>query len=163
MRKKPKVVPLRRVREGKTDYRKRLRILSAGKPRLLVRVTLKNIIAQVIEYSPEGDKILCGLVSKSLEKLGWQGSKKNLPAAYLTGYWLAKNCEKKKIKEVILDIGLKPSIKGNKIYACAAGAMDGGLKINCEKEMLPNEERIHGKHIKSEIEAMFKSVKEKIK
>ena len=163
MRKKPKVVPFRRMREGKTNYRKRLKFLSAGKPRLVVRVTLRNIICQIVEYHPEGDKVLCGLVSGALEKLGWQGSKKNLPAVYLTGYLLAKNCEKKGIKEVISDMGLRPSVQGNRIYPCVAGAIDGGLQINCDKENLPKEERIKGKHIKPEIEKMFEAVKEKVK
>ncbi len=122
-----------------------------------------NVIAQVIEYHPEGDKVLCGLVSGALEKFGWQGSKKNLPAAYLTGYLLAKKCAEKNVKEVILDIGLKPSIKGNKIYSFVAGAIEGGLKINCDKEMLPKEDRIKGKHIKPEIEKMFEEVKGKLK
>lgn len=162
MRKKPKAVLLRRVRKGKTDYRKRLKLLSAGKPRLVIRITLKKIINQVVEYSPEGDKVLIGLSSLALEKLGWQGSKKNLPAAYLTGYLLAKEAVKKGIEEVVLDIGFKPSIKGNKIYAGVAGAIDGGLKINCDKEMLPKGDRIKGKHIKPEIEKMFEEVKKKI-
>ncbi|MCK4589271.1 MAG: 50S ribosomal protein L18 [Nanoarchaeota archaeon] len=162
MRKKPKVVAFRRVRQGKTDYRKRLKFLSAGKPRLVIRVTLSKIIGQIIGYNPEGDKVLAGLSSQALEKLGWQGSKKNLPAAYLTGYLLAKEAVKKGVKEVILDIGFKPSIKGNKIYACVAGAIEGGLGINCDKEMLPAEDRIKGKHIKPEIEKMFEEVKKKI-
>lgn len=162
MRKKPKAVLSRRVREGKTDYRKRLKLLSAGKPRLVIRITLNKVIGQVIEYNPGGDKVLVGLNSLALGKLGWQGSKKNLPAAYLTGYLLAKEAVKKGVKEVILDIGFKPSIKGNKIYASVAGAIDGGLKINCDKEMLPKEDRIKGKHIKPEIEKMFEEVKKKI-
>lgn len=163
MRKKPKAVAYRRKRQGKTDYRKRLKILSSGKPRLVVRVTLKQIIVQVIEYGSEGDKIVCGLVSSALGKMGWQGSFKNLPAAYLAGYLIAKNCMQKGVKEAVLDIGLRPSVKGNRIYACVAGAIEGGLKINCDKEKLPTEERIKGKHIKPEIEKMFEEVKGKIK
>lgn len=163
MRKKAKVVPFRRKREGKTDYGKRLKYLAANKPRLVIRVTGKQLITQIIEYQPKGDMILLGLVSSALEKMGWKGSQKNLPAAYLTGYLLAKEAAKKKIKEAILDIGLRPSIKSGRIYACVAGALDGGLKINCAKEILPNQDRIQGKHIKPEIESMFKAVKEKLK
>ena len=151
MKKKPKAVAYRRKREGKTNYRRRLKLLSSGKPRLTIRVTLKQIIAQVIEYGPKGDVVKCGLVSGALEKLGWKMSKKNLPAAYLTGYLLAKNCAQKGVKEVILDLGLKPSIKGNRIYACVAGAIEGGLEINCDKERLPSEDRIKGKHINPEV------------
>jgi len=163
MRKKAKVIPFRRKREGKTNYGKRLKLLSANKPRLVVRVTGKQLIVQIIEYQPKGDLVLMGLMSSALEKMGWKGSKKNLPAAYLAGYLLAKEAGKKKIKEAILDIGLRPSVKGGRVYACVAGALEGGLKINCAKEILPKQERIHGKHIKPEIEAMFKAVKEKIK
>jgi len=162
MRKKPKTIRFRRAREGKTDYRKRLCLLASGKPRLVVRVTDRKIIGQVVDYGQDGDKVIFGTNSKSLEKLGWKGSKKNLPAAYLTGYFTAKNCIQKGVKEAILDIGLRPSLKGNRIYAFAAGATEGGLKLNCDKKMLPSQDRIRGKHINPETEKIFEEVKEKI-
>ena len=47
---KTRAAAYRRKREGKTDYRKRLRLLLSGKPRLVIRRSLRDISAQVIEY-----------------------------------------------------------------------------------------------------------------
>ena len=46
----------RRRREGKTDYRKRLRLLRSRKIRMVVRKSLKNTQVQLVEYK-EGDLI----------------------------------------------------------------------------------------------------------
>ena len=51
-------VPFRRRREGKTDYRKRLKLLLSRKPRLVVRKSLNNIIAQIVEYDEKGDRVV---------------------------------------------------------------------------------------------------------
>ncbi|NIP36754.1 MAG: 50S ribosomal protein L18, partial [Thermoplasmata archaeon] len=59
-------VPFRRRREGKTDFRKRLRHLRSGMPRLVVRRTLTKTIVQVAEYSPEGDRVLAQASSPEL-------------------------------------------------------------------------------------------------
>ena len=47
-------VQFRRKREGATNYRKRLKILASNKPRLVVRKSLKNIHASIIEYDKKG-------------------------------------------------------------------------------------------------------------
>ena len=161
MRKKPKIVAYRRKREGKTNYAKRKDLLAAGKPRLVIRPTLNKIIVQVIEFQPAGDKIILGIDSRALEKFGWKASKKNLPAAYLTGYLLGKRVLEKGVKEAVLDIGQKPSVGGNKIFACLKGAVDAGLQINHDEKILPSPERISGKSLN--LEEMFKQVKEKLK
>ncbi|HLC81226.1 MAG TPA: 50S ribosomal protein L18, partial [Candidatus Nanoarchaeia archaeon] len=44
---KPRTVLYRRRRELKTDYHKRLKLLSSSKPRLVVRFTNRKIISQV--------------------------------------------------------------------------------------------------------------------
>ena len=49
-RSKTQVVPFKRKREGKTDYKKRLKLLSSSKPRLVIRKSLKNMTVQIIEY-----------------------------------------------------------------------------------------------------------------
>ena len=102
MNKKPKVVALRRQREGKTNYKKRLRLLVAEKPRLVIRPTLKNIIIQLVQFEPKGDKILVGFHSSKLEKYGWKAGKGNLPAAYLSGHLIGLRALKAGIKEAIL-------------------------------------------------------------
>ncbi len=150
-------MPFKRRRLGKTDYKKRLKLLLSGKPRLVVRRSLKYISAQVIQFSSEGDKTIVSAISKELKKLGWKFACDNLPAAYLTGLLIGKRALEKDIKEAILDMGLYRSTKGNRIYAVVKGAMDAGLKIPCNEKMLPSAERIKGLHIASYNEK-FKSI-----
>jgi len=146
-RSKIHVVQFRRKAEGKTDYKKRLKLLLAGKPRLVIRKSLKSIWLQVVEYSPAGDKVILSAHSNELKKIGWKYSCSNLPAAYLTGLLLGSKAKEKKIGRCILDIGLAPSIKGNRIYAALKGAIDAGVDTAFSKEILPPEERVKGSHI----------------
>jgi large subunit ribosomal protein L18 len=142
-------IAYRRKREGKTDYKRRLKLLKSRKLRLVVRKTNKHIIAQLIRYTPDGDRVLVGLSSASLKKLGWDLSTKSIPASYLTGLLLGKNALEKKFQEAILDLGLITPIKGSKIFAVVKGAQEAGLKISVAKETFPIKDRIQGKHIAS--------------
>ena len=152
----------KRRKEGKTDYQNRLKMLKSGRPRLVVRKSLRYITAQVIEFTPKGDKTLVSATSKELKKLGWKFAMDNLPAAYLTGMIIAKKCKEKKISQAILDSGLYASTKGNRIYAVVKGAVDGGLKIPVSQEILPSEDRISGRHIGKSLPETFESVRSKI-
>ena len=138
-------VPFRRKREGKTNYKKRLKLLLSGKPRLVVRTFLKNISAQIIEYSPKGDRIIAAASARELEALGWKYNKGNIPAAYLTGLLAGRKAKEK--GEVILDIGLKNLTKGSRIAACLKGVLDAGLDVPHSEEIFPSKERICGKDI----------------
>ncbi|MBS3128586.1 50S ribosomal protein L18, partial [Candidatus Woesearchaeota archaeon] len=113
-----KYVAFRRRREGKTDYKKRRLLLSSRENiRLVIRTSLKHTLCQLITYEPQGDKVLITIDSKALIKLGWPYHTGSVPAAYLTGILLGKKAKEKKITQAILDIGLHPSIKGNRVYA----------------------------------------------
>ena len=140
-------VPFRRKREGRTYYKKRLKILVSGRYRLVVRKSLRNIHASIVKYSPEGDKVLVTVSSSSLGKMGWKGGTGNLPSAYLTGFLAGKKSAEKGVKEAVLDIGFNNSVKGSRLYAALAGALDSGLKIPANPEILPSKERISGTHI----------------
>ena len=65
-------MPFRRRREGKTNYKKRLKLLLSKKPRLVVRKSLKYIRAQIVEFDKKGDKTLASAFSRELKKLGWK-------------------------------------------------------------------------------------------
>ncbi len=141
-------VPFRRRREGKTNYRKRLKLLLSGKPRLVVRKTNQHIIAQIITYDPKGDRTLITVHSNELrKKYGWKGNTKNLPACYLVGLIIGFKAQKIGIKEAILDIGLTPATKGGRVFAVLKGALDSGMNIPHGDEILPTEDRIRGEHI----------------
>ncbi|MEK6983442.1 MAG: 50S ribosomal protein L18 [Nanoarchaeota archaeon] len=147
--KKTKVfsVQFRRKREGKTFYKKRMKLLLSGSYRFVVRKSSKNIQTSIIEYRDKGDHVLFTVNSKTLHKLGWKGNTGNLPSAYFTGILAGKKAIEKGIKEVILDLGFNKSIKGSSIYAALAGAIDAGLKIPSNPKVLPTRDRISGAHI----------------
>lgn len=46
-----------------------------------------------------------------------------------------------------MDIGFSNSIKWSRLYAVLAGALDSGLKIAVNAEVLPPKERLSGEHI----------------
>src|SRR3989338_4098840 len=140
-------VAFRRKREGKTHYKKRLKLLTSGKPRLVVRKSLNNIQASIIKYDLKGDIVLVSAHSSELVKLGWKLNRGNIPSAYLVGILLGKKAKNKGIGEAILDIGLNKSVKGSRLYAVLAGALDAGLNIPYDKEILPSMDRIIGEHI----------------
>lgn len=167
MKKKTICLPYRRKREGKTNYKKRLKLLLSGKPRLVIRPSLKNVTAQIIEYNPKGDQTIASAHSRELAKFEWKFSTGNVTTAYLTGLLLGKKALKKKIKEAILDIGLRTPIKGSKVFACLKGVVDAGVSVPVSEEILPSPERISGKHIAdyrklNEITKVFEEVKNKI-
>jgi large subunit ribosomal protein L18 len=137
----------KRKREGRTCPKKRLKMLLAGKPRLVVRKSLKGVQVLVAEYEPKGDKILLTINSSAIIKLGWKADTGNLPSAYLTGLLAGKKAIEKGVKEAILDIGNNMPTKGSRLYAVLAGAADSGLKIPFDKDVLPSKERLSGEHI----------------
>ncbi|MBU4535144.1 MAG: 50S ribosomal protein L18 [Euryarchaeota archaeon] len=140
-------VSFRRRREGKTDYKARLGLIDIDKSRLVVRITNNHVIAQVINVAEMGDETLVSAHSKELEKMGWKAGTKNTASAYLTGYLCAKKALSKGIEYAVLDIGLKSSIKGSKIFAVLKGASDAGLNVPHGESILPDESRIKGEHI----------------
>ena len=156
-----KIVTFRRRRENRTSYKKRLKMLISRKPRLVIRKTLKNIIAQIVEYDPKGDKIIASASSKELEKSGWKLSRSNIPASYLTGMIIAKKAKTKNIGEVIVDLSF--SHKSKRIYALVKGAIDNGMNINASEEVFPDEDTLKGKKIADYAEKLKKEDAEKYK
>ncbi len=156
------VVPFRRRREDKTNYRKRIALLKSHKPRFVVRKTNKLIIAQYIDFDPKGDITLVRVDSRDLKKYGMSTVSKNLPASYLVGYLASKIALKKGIKEAVFDMGVNISSKGNRLYSALAGAIDAGVSIPHNPEILPSRDRIEGKHIKGFEPNIVNNVKKKI-
>jgi len=152
----------RRRREGKTNYRSRLALLKSRKNRVVVRKTCHNIRGQVIQYTPQGDKILVNAISSELKKYGWDSHGTNAPASYLTGFLLGKRAKAKGIKEGVLDIGLHAPSKGANIFCTLNGMLDAGIKIPHGKDILPSEDRIKGVHIDKKLSKKVDRVKEKI-
>jgi large subunit ribosomal protein L18 len=153
-------VQLRRRREGKTDYKARKALVLSGKPRLVVRETLKNVIAQIIVAKPHGDEVLVSANSRELKKYEWKAPGGNLPAAYLTGILCGLKAKSQNVKEVILDIGLHSPSKGARVFAVLKGVLDSGVHVPHSEEKLPDEKRIEGEHIAKYAEGLASNPEE---
>jgi len=135
---------------GLTNYRKRLKLVKSGLPRLVIRRTNRYIIVQAIQSLAGGDKTLTAAVSKELRKLGWKGGLKNTPAAYLTGLLAGMKMKALGIKKLVADLGLFS--KASRLYAVIKGVMDAGIEVPVGEEVLPPEERLKGTHIREYFE-----------
>src|SRR6188474_737248 len=135
----------RRIRERKTNYRKREKLLVGKKDFVTVNVSDQNISAQLIRPELLGDKVMASVHSNELLSYGWKGSRKNIPSCYLVGLLLGKKCLQKKISSAILYIGKRHFT--TKIAACLKGLSEAGLEMPFSKNILPSEDRIQGNHI----------------
>ena len=153
-------VQLRRRKEGKTDYKARKALVISGKPRLVVRNTLKNVIAQIIVAKPHGDEVLVSAHCRELKKYEWKAHAGNLSSAYLTGLLCGLKAKAQGVKEVILDIGLHSPSKGARVFAMLKGVLDAGVHVPHSEEKLPDEKRIEGEHIAQYAESLASNPEE---
>ena len=135
----------RRIREKKTNYRKREKLLVGRKDFVTVNVSDQNISAQLIRPDLLGDKVMASVHSNELLSYGWKGSRKNIPSCYLVGLLLGKKCLQKKISSAILYIGKRHFT--TKIAACLKGLAEAGLEMPFSEDVLPSDDRIQGNHI----------------
>ena len=147
---------------GQTDYHRRLKLLRSGTPRAVVRITNTQVICQLVSYQDDGDRIISAADGKSLRgKYAWpaKASTKSVPAAYCTGYALAKQVQKSGHDEAVLDIGLAASTSGNRVFAALKGMVDGGLSVPHSEEIFPSEDRLAGAHIDKSIAGAVEKTK----
>jgi large subunit ribosomal protein L18 len=137
----------KRKRLGKTNYKKRLKLLQSQKPRLVIRKSLSHILMQIITFNSKGDSISIAAHSRELEQYGWKGHKGNIPSAYLTGLLIGKKAKERNITEAILDSGLQKLVKGSRIYAGVKGCRDAGIKVPADNNIFPDNNRLNGTHI----------------
>ncbi|RDX72112.1 60S ribosomal protein L5, partial [Mucuna pruriens] len=152
-------VKFKRRREGKTDYRARIRLINQDKNKYNTPkyrfVTNKDIIAQITSASIAGDAVLAAAYSHELPHYGLEVGLTNYAAAYCTGLLLARRVLKKlELDEeyegnveatgedfsvepaetrrpfrALLDVGLIRTTTGNRVFGALKGALDGGLDI----------------------------------
>ncbi len=154
----------KRRRTGETDYRRRLKLLRGEMPRAVIRVSNSRVIAQIVTYERDGDKISVQTNSSELRSYGWpkDASIKSVPSAYLTGFSLGKKALAAGIEEAVLDIGLAASTKGNRAFSALKGMIDAGLWLPHSEEILPSDERINGAHISDSLASSVESTRSKI-
>jgi len=161
----------KRRREGKTDYfaRKRLCVqdknkYNTPKYRLVVRITNKDIIAQVAYARLQGDVVICAAYSHELPRYGVTVGLTNYASAYCTGlligrrilqkfgldsmyegqievdgdefYEEADSGEKASFR-CYLDTGLARTSTGARIFGVLKGAADAGLDIPHSPKRFP--------------------------
>ena len=157
------MVPFRRRRECKTDYRLRKNLIMSGLPRAVVRCSSRNVSVQFVNFEPKGDVVLTSATTKELTEMGWKHATGNTSAAYLVGYLAGSRAKKDSINKAVLDIGLRTPTKGSKVFAALKGMLDAGIDIPYNEVILPSEERISGSHINDQVPKTFESVMAKIK
>ena len=123
-----------------------------------INVTNENTQVQILKPEITGDKVIASAHSRFLLKDGWKGSRKNIPAAYLTGYFAGKKALSKGVDTAIVYTGTRKYTQ--RIAAGVKGVIDAGIKVPSDEEAFPPEERINGEHLK--IKNDIASVKTKI-
>ena len=156
----------RRRREGKTDYKARkglitqnLRKGNTPKHRLVVRVTNKDIVCQVIDATITGDRVLCSAYAHELPKYGVPVGLTNYASAFAVGLLLARRFlttldpgnkpvdglesveaadgDQKRPMKCHMDVGLAKASKGAKVFGVMKGALDRGLDIPHSEDKWP--------------------------
>jgi len=95
-------VKFRRRREGKTDYKARLNMLSQAKNKfnahkylLVVRLSNRDICSQITIATISGDKVICSCYAHELSSYGLGVGLTNYSAAYCVGLLCAARCKSK--------------------------------------------------------------------
>ncbi|KDQ12695.1 hypothetical protein BOTBODRAFT_34150 [Botryobasidium botryosum FD-172 SS1] len=149
----------RLVAQAKNKY-------NAPKYRLVIRFTNKQVIAQISYARIQGDAVLAAASSKELPRYGINHGLTNWTAAYATGLLVARRALTKlgladkyegvsapdgtiSLTEALddedaprpfkcyLDVGLKRTSTGSRLFGALKGASDGGLFIPHSEKRFP--------------------------
>jgi len=139
---------------------------NAPKYRLVVRFTNRDIVVQIVYARLQGDFVLTAAQSRELPRYGIKHGLTNWAAAYATGLLCARRALTKlgladkyqgvtdpdgtlKLTEVIdgedvprpfkcyLDVGLKRTSTGSRVFGAMKGASDGGIFIPHSEKRFP--------------------------
>ena len=137
---------LKRIRSEKTNYKKRKIMLMSKRDFITINVTNENTQVQILKPEITGDKVIASAHSRFLLKDGWKGSRKNIPAVYLTGYLAGKKALSQGVDNAIVYSGTRKYTQ--RMAAGVKGIIDAGIKVPSSEEAFPSEERINGEHLK---------------
>jgi large subunit ribosomal protein L18 len=154
---------LRRLREEKTNYKKRGTMLMGKRDFITVNITNENTQVQILKPGMTGDTVIASAHSRYLLEKGWKGSRKSVPAAYLTGYLAGKKALGKGAKDAILYTGTRKYTQ--RMAAALKGIIDAGLQVPASKETFPSDDRINGEHltVKNDISKMKSTIDTEVK
>lgn len=143
------IMPLKRRRLNKTDYKKRLALIKTGVPRAVIRKSLIHTRVDIVEYRPSGDRVISHGCTIELKKFGWKAPTGNIPSAYLAGYMSGLRAKKKGINRANPDLGLQKPVKGGRLMAAIKGLIDAGIEVPVDEEMLPDDSHLKGEHLET--------------
>ena len=154
---------LRRLREEKTNYKKRGTMLMGKRDFITVNITNENTQVQILKPGMTGDTVIASAHSRYLLEKGWKGSRKSVPAAYLTGYLAGKKALGQGAKDAILYTGTRKYTQ--RMAAALKGIIDAGLQVPASKETFPPDDRINGEHltVKNDIPKMKSTIDTEVK
>jgi large subunit ribosomal protein L18 len=156
-------VHFRRRREGRTDYRVRLRLLSAGRSRAVVRTSGRRVHVALVDFEPSGDRVVACAESSELGKIAFPPSSLgSTPAAYLTGFLAGLRAKSKGTTEAILDVGLQHPTAGGRLAAALKGLLDAGLEIPHGDKGFPTADRLGGAHLPKPLPQPLELYKQKL-
>ena len=130
---------------------------------ITVNITNENTQVQILTPGMTGDKVVASAHSRYLIEKGWKGSRKSVPAAYLTGYLAGKKAMGKGAKDAILYTGTRRFTQ--RMAAALKGVIDAGLEVPADPETFPAEERINGDHltVKNEVSKIKSAIDSEVK
>ena len=154
---------LRRLREEKTNYKKRGTMLTGKRDFITVNITNQNTQVQILTPGMTGDKVVASAHSRYLLEKGWKGSRKSVPAAYLTGYLAGKKALGQGAKGAIMYTGTRRYTQ--RMAAALKGIVDAGVEVPADEKTFPPNERINGEHltVKNEISKIKSSIDSEVK
>ena len=156
-------VHFRRRREGRTDYRVRLRLLASGRSRAVVRCSGRRVRVALVDFDPHGDRVLASADSAELGQIAFPPSSlASTPAAYLTGYLAGLRAKSRGTEEAILDAGLRHPTSGGRLAAALKGLLDAGLAIPHGEENFPSADRLGGAHLPKRLPEPLEAYKLKL-
>ncbi|KAJ3105266.1 60S ribosomal protein L5 [Phlyctochytrium planicorne] len=137
---------------------------NSPKYRLVVRITNTDVVAQIIYAKLTGDVVLAAAYSHELPRYGVELGLTNWASAYATGLLIARRVLNKlgldekyegnqevdgsfyKVEaledgprpfKAFLDVGLRRTTTGSRVFAVLKGAVDGGLDIPHSENRFP--------------------------
>ena len=138
-------------------------MLTGKRDFITVNITNQNTQVQILTPGMTGDKVIASAHSRYLLEKGWKGSRKSVPAAYLTGYLAGKKAIGKGAKDAILYTGTRRYTQ--RMAAALKGIIDAGVEVPADEKTFPAEERINGEHltVKNEISKIKSSIDSEVK
>jgi len=156
-------VHFRRRREGRTDYRVRLKLLKSGRTRAVVRISERRVRVSLVTFDPTGDRVVAAADSSELGGIAFPASSlASTPAAYLTAYLAGLRAKASGTEEAVLDLGIRHPTAGGRLSAALKGLLDSGLDIPHGDEGFPKAARLNGSHLPPALPQPLESYKQKL-